>query len=137
LIRYSRACGAYHDFLVRGKPMNQVYTEYLCHIYVPFVVNAIDTFSHSSLVTGFATRLTTRVPLVEQELLTLSEHMLNPCFFRNQGDHANHYSALAPSTNSIGSAPRIFIKNMEGMDPLRNIWRYKLIFVGLSLRMQN
>jgi hypothetical protein len=55
--------------------MNQVYTEYLCHIYVPFVVNAIDTFSHSSLVTGFATRFTTRVPLVEQELLTLSEHM--------------------------------------------------------------
>ena len=75
LIRYSRACGVYHDFLVRGKPMNQVYTEYLCHIYVRFVVNAIDTFSHSSLVTGFATRLTTRVPLVEQELLTLSEHM--------------------------------------------------------------
>ena len=33
---------------------------------------------HSWLITGFVTRLSRRVPLVEQELLTLSEHLSSP-----------------------------------------------------------
>jgi hypothetical protein len=37
--------------------------------------NTSRSFSHSRLITGFVTRLTRRVPLVEQELLTLPEHM--------------------------------------------------------------
>ena len=35
----------------------------------------MTTFSHSWLITGFVTRLKRRVPLVEQEQLTLPEHM--------------------------------------------------------------
>jgi hypothetical protein len=38
----------------------------------------IYSFPHSRLITGFVTRLTRRVPLVEQELLTLPEHMSSP-----------------------------------------------------------
>jgi len=36
---------------------------------------------HSRLITGFVTRLTRRVPLVEQELLTLLEHLSSPAVF--------------------------------------------------------
>ena len=39
------------------------------------------SFSHSRLATGFVTRLTRRVLLVEHELLTLSEHMSSPPAF--------------------------------------------------------
>jgi hypothetical protein len=45
------------------------------HGYVPFVVSTSRSFPHSRLVTGFVTRLTRRVPLVEQKLLTLAEHL--------------------------------------------------------------
>jgi hypothetical protein len=38
-------------------------------------------FPHSRLITGFVTRLTRRVPLVEQELLTLPEHLSSPPVF--------------------------------------------------------
>jgi len=41
------------------------------HGYVPLVVNTSRPFSHSCLITGFVTRLTRRVPQVEQELLCL------------------------------------------------------------------
>ena len=36
------------------------------------------SFPHSWLITGFVTRLPRRMPLVEQELLTLPEHMSSP-----------------------------------------------------------
>jgi hypothetical protein len=51
------------------------------HGYVPLVVNTSRPFPHSWLITGFVTRLTWRVPLVEQELLTLPEHMSSPSVF--------------------------------------------------------
>ena len=38
-------------------------------------------FPHSQLITRFVTRLTRRVPLVQQELLTLSEHLSSPPVF--------------------------------------------------------
>ena len=38
-------------------------------------------FPHSPLIIGFVTRLTRRVPLVEQELLTLPEHLSSPPVF--------------------------------------------------------
>jgi hypothetical protein len=41
------------------------------HEYVPLVVNISRSIPHSWLFTGFVTRLTWRVPLVEQELATL------------------------------------------------------------------
>jgi hypothetical protein len=43
------------------------------HGYVPLVVNTSRSFPHSWLITGFVTRLTRRVTLMEQELLTLLE----------------------------------------------------------------
>jgi hypothetical protein len=48
------------------------------HGYVPLVINTSRSFPHSRLITGFVTRLTRRVPLVEQELLTLPEHLSSP-----------------------------------------------------------
>jgi hypothetical protein len=39
------------------------------------------SFPHSWLITGFVTRLTGRVSLVEQELLTLPEHLSSPPVF--------------------------------------------------------
>ena len=51
------------------------------HGYVPLVVNTSRSFPHSRLIAGFVTRLTRRVPLVEQELLTLPEHLSSPMVF--------------------------------------------------------
>jgi len=51
------------------------------HRYVPLVVNTSQSFPHSRLITGFVTRLTRWVPLVEQELLTLPEHLSSPPVF--------------------------------------------------------
>ena len=48
------------------------------HEYVPLVVNTSRSFPHSRLVTGFVTRLTRRVSVVEQELLTLPENLRSP-----------------------------------------------------------
>jgi hypothetical protein len=48
------------------------------HGYVPLVVNTSRSFPHSRLITGFVTRVTRRVPLEEQELLTLPEHLSSP-----------------------------------------------------------
>jgi len=39
------------------------------------------SFSNSWLIIGFVTRLTRQVPLVEQELLTLPEHLSSPPVF--------------------------------------------------------
>jgi hypothetical protein len=50
------------------------------HGYVPLVVNTSRSFPHS-LITGFVTRLTRRVALVEQELLTLPQHLSSPPVF--------------------------------------------------------
>jgi len=51
------------------------------HRYIPLVVSTSQSFSHSWLITRFVTRLTRRVPLVEQELLTLPEHLSSPLVF--------------------------------------------------------
>ena len=41
----------------------------------------MESFPHSRLITGFVTRLTRWVPLVEQGLLTLLEHLSSPPVF--------------------------------------------------------
>ena len=51
------------------------------HGYVPLVINTSQSFPHSRLITGFVTRLKRRVPLVEQERLTLPEHLSLPPVF--------------------------------------------------------
>ena len=94
LIRYSRACGSYLDFrdkelLLTRKLLNQglllvklksSLRQYYAHgyEYVPFVVNTTWSFPHSWLITGFVIRLTPRVPLVEQKVPTLPEHLSSP-----------------------------------------------------------
>ena len=63
---------------------NLTVMEYLCHNdhrYVPLVVSISRSFPHSWLFTGFVTRLTRLVPLLEQELLTLPEHLNSPPVF--------------------------------------------------------
>jgi hypothetical protein len=45
------------------------------------VLNLNVTFPVSWLITGFVTRLTRRLPLVEQELLTLPEQLSSPPVF--------------------------------------------------------
>ena len=45
------------------------------HGYVLLVVNTSRSFPRSWLINGFVTRLTRQVSLVEQELLTLPEHL--------------------------------------------------------------
>ena len=91
LIRYSRACGSYQDFLDRvllltKNLLNQGYLfvkwshylesfavatmtwlivmEYLCHKW-PRICSTSRSFPHSWLITGFVVILTRRVPLVE------------------------------------------------------------------------
>ena len=99
LIRYSRACGSYQDFLDKGllltrKLQNQGFLlvklksslrKYYAHShgYVPLVVSTTRSFPHSWFITGFVTRLTPRVPLVEQKVPTLPEHLSSsPVFSR-------------------------------------------------------
>jgi hypothetical protein len=55
----------------------------ICHEWpwiVPLVVNTSWSFPHLRLITVFVTKLTQQVPLVEQELLTLPEHLSLPCW---------------------------------------------------------
>ena len=54
------------DFLIYYKELSLIYKVCCCD---------------SRLITGFETRLTWRVPLVEQELLTLLEHLSSPPVF--------------------------------------------------------
>ena len=104
LIWYSTVCGSYRDFLDRGLVLGSYRTKGsswlswshhlesfrslpwlgwpLWHIwvtndhgYVPFVVYTSRSFPHSWLITGFITRPTGQVSLVEQELFTLPEHL--------------------------------------------------------------
>jgi hypothetical protein len=51
------------------------------HGYVPLVVNTSRSFPRSWIITGFGTRYTQRVPLVEQQLLTLPERLSSPLVF--------------------------------------------------------
>ena len=103
LIRYSRACGSYHDFLdgvllLTRKPLNQRFlveivtvatmlglTVAECvtngHECIPFVVITIRSFPHPWHICGFVTRLTLRVPHMEQDLLKLRSTWVHPRFF--------------------------------------------------------
>jgi len=65
-----------HDLINRyGTCVSQLTND---HVYVPLVVNTFRSFSHSWRITGIVTRVTQRVPLVEQELPTFPEHLSSP-----------------------------------------------------------
>ena len=49
--------------------------------YVPLIVNTSRSFPRSWLTTGFVTRWARWVPLLEQELHTLPEHLSSPPVF--------------------------------------------------------
>jgi hypothetical protein len=51
------------------------------HGYIPLVVNTFRSFPHSWFIIEFVTRLTQRVSLVEQERLTIPEHLGSPPVF--------------------------------------------------------
>jgi len=68
-------CGRHHELVDRyGISVTND------HGYVPLVVNTSRSVPHAWLITGFVTRLI-QVPLVEQELLTLPEHLRSPRIF--------------------------------------------------------
>ena len=122
LIRYPRPCGSYQDFLNRGvlltmKLLNQrsllvkmkpslrkFHGRHLDlvdrngisvsndHGYVPLVVSTSRSFPHSWLNTGFVTRSTRRVSLIEHKLLTLPDHLSPPPVF--SGGHCVACSSL-------------------------------------------
>jgi hypothetical protein len=106
LIRYSRACGSYQDFLDRGLLLTGSYwskgSSWLSwshhlrslpwlrwpiwniyvtndHGYVPRVVSTSSSFPHSWLITGIVTKSARLVPLVEHE--TLTEYLSSPPVF--------------------------------------------------------
>ena len=54
---------------------------YVDYGYVPLVVTLPGPFLYSWLITGFVTRITRWMPLVEQELPTLQEHLSSPPVF--------------------------------------------------------
>ena len=60
-------------------------TQFICvtndNGYVPLVVSTSWSFPHSWLITGCVTRLTRRVSLVEQELLTFPDPLCSPPVF--------------------------------------------------------
>ena len=58
-------------------------TKHLCHKWprICSIVNTFRSFPHSWLITGFVTRVTRRVPLVEQELITHPQHLSSPLVF--------------------------------------------------------
>ena len=58
------------------------------------------SFPHSCLITGFVTRLTRHVPLMEQELLTLSEHLNSPPIFK-WGSCYSIFSFMCMSCRSL------------------------------------
>ena len=68
--------------------------EYLCeyHGYVPLVVNTSRSFPRSWLISGFVARLTRRASLVEQELLTIPEHLSSSTVF--SGVRVTRYSVV-------------------------------------------
>ena len=106
LIRYSRTCGFYQDFLDRWllltmKSLNQGFLlwshhferftvatitwlnamKYMCHKWLRIYSTCPKHFPVlSSFMTyhRFVTRLVRRIPLVEQELLNLTEHLSSP-----------------------------------------------------------
>jgi hypothetical protein len=60
----------------------QLHTCILDNRYVPFVIIIILSFPHLWLITRFVTRVTWWVPLVEQELLPLPQHLSSStCFW--------------------------------------------------------
>jgi hypothetical protein len=61
-----------------------MFKQHLCHKWPRICCTFVNTswsFPHSWLITRIVTRVTRRAPLVEQELLTLPEHLSSPMDF--------------------------------------------------------
>jgi hypothetical protein len=73
----------------------------LCHKWSRICSTCRKHFPHSRLITGFVTRLTRRVPLVEQELLTLPEHLSSPSVFSAWGSCYSIFSFICMFCRSL------------------------------------
>jgi hypothetical protein len=73
----------------------------LCHKWSRICSTCRKHFPHSRLITGFVTRLTRRVPLVEQELLTLPEHLSSPPVFSAWGSCYSIFSFICKFCRSL------------------------------------
>jgi hypothetical protein len=51
------------------------------HGYIPLIISTSQFFPNSCINTGFVTRVSQRMPLMKQELLTLPEHPSSPSVF--------------------------------------------------------
>jgi hypothetical protein len=71
------------------------------HRYVLLVVITIRSCPRSWLFTGFITKATRRVPLMEQELLTLSEHMSSSPVFSGVYFYLNVFICLVRLKNDV------------------------------------
>ena len=65
-------------------------------------------FPHSWLITGFVTRLTIGVPLVDQVLLTLPEHLSSPPGFQ-WGSHYSIFSFICMFCRSLFAPVVLFL----------------------------
>ena len=73
-------CDVRCDFRIK-QYLIRLYSHVFDRGYVPLVVNTSRSFPRSWLLTGFVTRLTRWVSLVEQELFTLPELWSSPLVF--------------------------------------------------------
>jgi hypothetical protein len=79
---FEKSYGLHHDLIIRyGISVSQITMNIQLYISSTCCKLLMVISSSSWLITGFVTRLTRRVSLVEQELLTLPEHWsLSPVF---------------------------------------------------------
>ena len=61
--------------------INRQYAYIVENGYVPLILSTSRSFPRSWIITGFVPRSTRSVPLVEQKLLTISEHQRSPSVF--------------------------------------------------------
>jgi hypothetical protein len=94
------------------------------HGYVPLAVNTSRPFPHSWLITGFVTRLTRRVSLVEQKLSTIPDNLSSPPIF--SGVHV---------TRSLGLCV-CFVDRCLSFCPSL-IYGFRILFLYLQTLLRN
>jgi hypothetical protein len=90
--------------------------------YVPLVVSTSRSFPNLRITTGFVTRLTRRVPLVEQELVILPEHLSSLKKNREHNGLNKKYKRINNDLQNITQKTRL--SNMK--TPLKIRWTWVL-----------
>ena len=144
-----RACGSFQERVAANKEAVEVITSKvlrsppwlsrqlwnICvandHGYVPLVVNTSRFFPHSWLITGFVTRLTRRVPLVEQELLP--EHLSPPPVFCGVSYYSIVVCPFVLFLLAIVLSVLLRFKTEKNAYKHINAWLSKITFIQLYL----